>query len=161
MKNTPGHRSMRFSSTRHRNYLAFWLALTLSPTLSDALVGAYAASLPDVGTPLPRRVLLGFDSREGGDIENTTVHRHLALPLEYLGYVLEYADVRSGLPTQSLAGRYAGVVTWFGDDQMEEPEKYRAFVRRQLDDHVRIVFIENVGAELDARSEEHTSELQS
>ena len=62
---------------------------------------------------LPRKVLLLHDGDE--NLMQNPAHRFAALPLNYLGYVPEYLDVRRPLPAGILAGRYAGAVVWLGD----------------------------------------------
>ena len=45
--------------------------------------------------PIPRRVLVVQDSAEEPRLASSTAHRLLAVPLEHLGYVVDYADVRA------------------------------------------------------------------
>ena len=80
------------------------------PSLDHVGVGAI-----DV---LPREVMLLFDSSVNGELPDAEVHRLLATPIEYLGYVAHYHDLaRLGVPPANLAGRFAGVVHWSrGDD---------------------------------------------
>ncbi len=62
---------------------------------------------------LPREVLMLYDSRADGLLQRALVHKLLATPLEYLGYVPRYHDVAlAALPPGRLAGRVAGIATW-------------------------------------------------
>ena len=54
----------------------------------------------------------------------------LAVPLEYLGYVIDYVDVRGDLPAGDLRARYAGIFTWFTDSAMPRPDRYEAWLAR-------------------------------
>ena len=45
---------------------------------------------------VPRRILALYDGEEEPDLPYTMVHRLAAVPLEYLGYVVDYHDVNSG-----------------------------------------------------------------
>ena len=78
------------------------------------------ASLDQLGVGevevLPREILMLYDSSQGprGELVYTDIHRLAALPVEYLGYVPVYHDLRQGLPKGTLRGRYAGVISWFG-----------------------------------------------
>ena len=79
-----------------------WVA---TPSLDHIGVGAIDVS--------PREVLLPYDSRVNGKQSNAEVHRLLATPLEYLGYVPVYHDIATlGLPDTNLAGRFAGIAYW-------------------------------------------------
>mgnify|MGYP000173500792 CR=1 FL=1 len=85
-----------------RHGIVPWVA---TPALDHIGVGAL-----DV---VPREVLMLFDSRASGVQADAEVHRLLATPLEYLGYVPVYHDIAAdGLPAGALGGRFAGVVMW-------------------------------------------------
>lgn len=62
---------------------------------------------------VPRRVLFLYDSEESPALNYTNAHRFLQMPLNHMGYVVDYADVRQPLPEGIYRDRYAGVVTWF------------------------------------------------
>ncbi len=63
--------------------------------------------------PVARRVLVLYNSSEAASLRYTNAHRYLEMPLNYLGYVVDYADVRKPLPQNIHPDRYAGVMTWF------------------------------------------------
>jgi hypothetical protein len=122
-----------------------WIACV---TLAGLVSGASGA--PRAGEEIvPRRVLVLYDGDEESDLVATTAHRLLALPLEYLGFAVDYADVRSALPSGKLARRYAGVVTWFTDDELGAPAAYQRFLVRVLDERVRLAMVGHLGAPLD------------
>lgn len=61
---------------------------------------------------MPRRILVVHSMLESEyALRDTPGLLFAAMPLNYLGYVPEYADVRH-LPDTLMAGRYAGVVVW-------------------------------------------------
>lgn len=63
---------------------------------------------------VPRNVLVLLDVAKGDDLHTTEAQRFLGIQLNHLGLRYEFREVgREGLPTEPLAGRYAGVVTWF------------------------------------------------
>ena len=74
--------------------------------LSDVGVGRYEI--------FPRRVMLLTDTplKDGAAVGSGPLS-WLAPVLEYLGYVPELHSVHAGLPSEALAGRYAGVISWF------------------------------------------------
>lgn len=95
---------------------------------------------------MPRKVLMVINART--DQYALTVSepvRHGTLPLQYLGYTVEYANHRN-LPQDILSGRYAGVVVWL--EGRTDPAEYRAiadWLARPLDERVPVVFINDVG----------------
>jgi polysaccharide biosynthesis protein PelA len=100
-----------------------------------------------VGTvePVARRVLVVIDSAEEPYLPYTLAHRLVAVPLEYLGFAVDYLDVRAGLPDRALAERYAGIVTWFTDDEMPSPERYEGWLTRQMDAGLRVAVMGHLG----------------
>ncbi|WP_433692529.1 bifunctional glycoside hydrolase 114/ polysaccharide deacetylase family protein [Herbaspirillum seropedicae] len=63
---------------------------------------------------VPRNVLVLLDVADGDDLHTTEAQRFLGIQLNHLGLRYEFRDLRrESLPTEPLAGRYAGVVTWF------------------------------------------------
>lgn len=103
---------------------------------------------------LPRRVLMLYDGRDDEDLIFAKVHRWGCLPLNHLGYVCEYHDARRGLPEARLAGRYAGIVTWFSDEVLEQSPKLGPWIARQIADGVRVAVFDYFGyplSEISAR----------
>jgi hypothetical protein len=91
--------------------------------LSDVGVGRYEI--------LPRRVLLLTDTpvKDGAALESGPLS-WLAPILEYEGYVPELHSVHAGLPDETLAGRYAGVITWFQGGSV--PSAYGRWMLEQV-----------------------------
>ncbi|MFK7853982.1 MAG: bifunctional glycoside hydrolase 114/ polysaccharide deacetylase family protein, partial [Granulosicoccus sp.] len=99
-----------------------WVA---RPELDNIGVGALEV--------VPREVLLVFDSRIDGALEISALHRYVAAPLEYMGYIPVYIDRASdSLPAGELSGRYAGVTTW-PVETYKDPE-LAVWLQKQLDD---------------------------
>ncbi|NND89689.1 MAG: hypothetical protein HKN42_02410 [Granulosicoccus sp.] len=89
---------------------------------------------------IPRKVLLLYDSETDGPIEESPVHKFVATPVEYMGFVPEYLDIaRQPWPAGELKGRYAGIVTW-PREQFTDPAA-RAWLQKQLDDTVPVAFL--------------------
>lgn len=88
---------------------------------------------------LPRKVLLLYDSQEN-DLPHSLVHRLIAMPLEYIGYVPEYLDIRSQLPTYTLQGRYAGIISWFNSANIGAEHPFARWMQTQIQDKVKIAF---------------------
>ncbi|WP_177171736.1 bifunctional glycoside hydrolase 114/ polysaccharide deacetylase family protein [Nitrosovibrio tenuis] len=98
----------------------------------------------------PRRVLALYDGKDYPEgLQQTDVHKLLAMPLEYLGYSLDYMDVNVGLPGNLLTGQYAGIVTWFNNDGLLIPTIYRDWLLRQIDSGVKVAILGNLGFKAD------------
>jgi hypothetical protein len=89
---------------------------------------------------MPRKVLMLYDREPGQeDLTYDDIHRFLALPLYHLGYVPEYRAVGvDPLPVHALAGRYAGVVTWFNSDQAPGSDDLVRLLQRAVRERVPI-----------------------
>src|SRR5215470_16288338 len=88
------------------------LIALLLPALLTGLAGPVGAS--ELQQPLVKREILAlYDGAREGAADATRIHRFAELPLNHLGYILHYHDVRAGLPELREVARYAGVLTWF------------------------------------------------
>jgi hypothetical protein len=94
---------------------------------------------------IPRRILALYDGDEEAYLPATLIHRAGAVPLEYFGFVLEYFDIRKPLPGGDLASRYAGIVSWFVDDEMPQPRTYERWLETQMNDGLRIAMLNRPG----------------
>ena len=95
---------------------------------------------------LPREILLLYDSGPEASelfLVHSNVHDLAALPLEYMGYVPVYLDVRQGLPDYPLRGRYAGVVSWFKGG-IERPD-YPAWLARRVEEGIPVALLGDLG----------------
>jgi uncharacterized protein (TIGR01370 family) len=115
-------------------------ALGFVPWVSVADLDALGLGAIEV---MPRKVLMLYDGAEQADLTFASVLKFATLPLNYLGYVGEYRDVRQPLPEFPLAGRYAGIVTWFGTQTI--PPAAAAWLRGQTRAGVRIAVFDDFG----------------
>lgn len=132
----PARRANAREAARRIQALGF-LPWVSTPSLDTLGVGSVEV--------LPRRVLLLYDSAETPSLEQSPIHRLAALPVEYFGCVPTYLDVRAGLPAQPLAGLYAGIVTWFTDDDMPDALGYPEWLLRQIDSGVPVAMFGHPG----------------
>lgn len=115
----------------------------LVPWVSNGALNQVGVGLIE---PVPRKVLVVFDKREvdHGDFGNSNAHMYAAMPLEYLGYGAVYANVNAPLPSDTLVGRYAGIVSWFGQ-QAGSGSDYRTWLQRQVADGMRVAIFGDPG----------------
>lgn len=97
---------------------------------------------------MPRRVLL-VEPQEPGTSTNTAPSvLYLAMPINYLGYRVEFADANKPLPAVT-PDRYAGVVTWF-DGIASRPGAWASWLRRTMGAGVRVAMFNQFGLNMDA-----------
>ena len=91
---------------------------------------------------MPRKVLMLYEG-DGNEFSlmDHRVHRLATMPLNYLGYTVEYVDVNQPLPAQPLAGRYAGIVSWFAGDQIGRNVPLRQWLGRQREQGMKIAVL--------------------
>ena len=93
---------------------------------------------------MPRRILMVYRGTGNPyDLMDHRVHRLATMPLNHLGYVVEYIDITNQpLPTAPLTGRYAGIVTWFDADQATATGvALRQWLERQREQGMRIAML--------------------
>lgn len=82
---------------------------------------------------MPRKVLMVQNSVDTEyDLVSTQGLRFGSMPLNYLGYTVEYVDARQSLPTDQLAGRYAGVVVWLDKPAGKEGKALSVWLEKQV-----------------------------
>jgi hypothetical protein len=97
-----------------------------------ALVATSASSLAaseELNEVKPRRILALFDGRFDTAPRRTRIHRFVELPLNYLGYQLDYHDLRSGLPPAVIGADVAAVISWF-DAQPPDVAAFQAWAAK-------------------------------
>ncbi|MGY4724563.1 sugar ABC transporter [Burkholderia pyrrocinia] len=101
---------------------------------------------------LPRKVLIVQNRDADTPLDETLGVRDLAMPLNYLGYDVEYADLNAPLPADIAPDRYAGVVAWIEGAEPIDPAKWQRWVDARIADHLPIAFMGRFG--FDAAQEE-------
>jgi uncharacterized protein (TIGR01370 family) len=92
----------------------------------------------------PRKVLMVYDgSGRDAQLYAHRIHKQAKLPLTTLGYEVDYADINKGLPSYPLVGRYAGIVTWFSNDQAVRKPGVREWLMRQREHGIRMAVLGN------------------
>jgi polysaccharide biosynthesis protein PelA len=124
----PAERALARATAKRITEAGFvpWVA---NPALDMLGVGAIEV--------MPRRVMILYDKRPTEQLVQHDAHLLGATPLNWMGYVPEYRDVREPLPDFELAGRYAGIVTWFTEPSAHA-ERAWAWLERQVAGGMRI-----------------------
>ncbi len=101
---------------------------------------APAASRPkEPGGLVKRRVLALYDGALEPSFKKHSVHTQAAMPLEWLGLVLEYRDVRESLPPIWQDPSYRGVLTWFPEPNLSRYADYVAWIEQVAAAGLRVV----------------------
>jgi hypothetical protein len=95
--------------------------------------------------PINRRVLAIYDSTFEKTPDSTLVHSKAEMPLNHLGYVVDYRDAAKALPDPESAASYAAVITWFTYD-VSRPSEYMAWARRLAERGVPFIIFGQMGA---------------
>ena len=107
--------------------------------------------------PLPRKILMLYDEQTNATadpLKVSEIHRYAAMPLNYLGYIPEYRNVQTeGPPDVSLAGRYAGIVTWFNSVETSHNPALNIWLLQQVNEGVPVASLGYFGFDLGGRSE--------
>ncbi|WP_118182363.1 bifunctional glycoside hydrolase 114/ polysaccharide deacetylase family protein [Paraburkholderia phosphatilytica] len=98
--------------------------------------------------PVERRILVLQDPLPHTDLNTSPGVRFLAMPLNYLGYTIDFRDAHDPLPQGDLRRRYAGIVLWLNND-VARPNDYRAWLLAQIDAHLPIAVFTTFGIQMD------------
>lgn len=120
-------------------------ALGIVPYVTDGALSTMGVGAVE---PLKRRILVIQDPPARTDLNVSPGVRFLAMPLNYLGYRIDYADAREPLPEGDLRDRYAGIVLWMNND-VPNAKNYRAWLSAQVDAGMPIAVFTSFGTQLD------------
>jgi hypothetical protein len=120
-------------------------ALGIVPYVTD---GGLRTMGRGVLAPLQRRILVIQDPPARTDLNVSPGVRFLAMPLNYLGYTIDYRDARDPLPQGDLRDRYAGIVLWL-NNEVPRANEYRAWLSAQVDARMPIAVFATFGIALD------------
>ncbi len=100
--------------------LVVW-ATAWAAALGISVQPAPALEIEFSGRPVKRDILALYDGRRERQPHETRIHKFAEMPLNFLGYRIEYVDVNRRLPDPAALGRYRGVLTWFVEP-LRQPE---------------------------------------
>ncbi len=102
------------------------------PYVTDPALGTIGVGAVEV---VPRRILLLYNGKEARHLRYTNAARYLQMPLEYPGYIVDYADINAPLPDDVHPDRYAGIVSWFtGGIPPEAAARVNAWWSERIDE---------------------------
>jgi len=92
----------------------------------------------------PRKVLIIQDAGTMDALDISPGVRNVAMPLNYLGYDVQYADMNT-LPADISPDRFAGVVVWLEGDTVPNETAWQSWVAARIGDHVPVAFFGHFG----------------
>ena len=95
---------------------------------------------------VPRRILIVYNSAESPALNYANAHRYLQMPINYMGYVADYADALQPLPEGIGRDRYAGIATWFSGFLPEARRKpVSQWLQTQMDQGMPLAVVGDFG----------------
>jgi hypothetical protein len=116
------------------------------PYVTDGALESIGVSTIEV---LPRKVLMLYDDKESEGIYWSLALRYAAMPLEYLGYIPIFKDIRQNdLPEEPMTGRYAGIISWIDSSYIATNSALQQWLIKQKNNGVPIVILSQLEATL-------------
>jgi hypothetical protein len=104
-----------------------------------------ASAAADEG-PVHREILALFDGGRSAQPDETLIHKLAEMPLNHLGYIVRYRDVREPLPELGKMQRYQAVLTWF-EAPLVRATTYLDWARNVAASGVRFVILGETGGD--------------
>lgn len=83
---------------------------------------------------LPRTIIALYDSKQFPKVQYTLIHNFAEMPLNHLGLIVEYHDIRQGLPNLDNRKDVRGILTWFRNEApMDDPKAYLGWAAGQIE----------------------------
>jgi hypothetical protein len=136
---------MRISSSM---CMRIWL-IALSVSIVQVLGGMVSAGLAQEPTPVKREILALYDGAQEADPDSTRIHRLAEMPLNHLGFILRFHDIRDKLPRPDEIERYRGVLTWFAGS-VSRGDAYIAWASRVSGMDVHYVILGDIGVAINS-----------
>ncbi len=113
-----------------------------------ALLGGASPVQAAGPSPAPREVLALYDSAVL-PIAASDIHRNLEMPLNHLGLVVRYHDIKDPLPDPASLSSVLGVVTWFRGGGVPEPDRFLTWGLALMDAGKRFVVLGDLPFQMD------------
>lgn len=125
-----------------------WLVV-VGFTIVQAIVGDVAAARAQEPAPVKREIIALYDGAQEGDVELTRIHRFAEMPLNHLGFIVRFHDIRTKLPQPAEMERYRGVLTWFAG-AVPNSNAYLAWASQVSRMNLRYVILGDIGIPVDS-----------
>lgn len=119
------------------------ILLALVAALVGGAVANSEASGP--GKRVARTILAFYDGGAFEDIRHTSIHRVVEMPVNHLGLILDYRDLRKPLPTDDELADVRGALLWSSGDTMPGAAPFIEWSHRFIDAGRRLMIIGALG----------------
>jgi hypothetical protein len=99
-----------------------------------------------------RTILVLYDGTYGDEIKFLPVHVIVEMPLNHLGLVVRYWDIRTGMPPADQLKDVRGILTWFHADAMADPVTFLRWCEAQIDAGKKMVVIGDLAVTRDFKN---------
>lgn len=114
------------------------------------MLGTMLSTASHAAPFVPRTILTLYDSGDGDQLPFSDLHRKAEMPLNHLGLVLDYRDIKKGLPSDEDIKNSHGILTWFPSGiRMKDPEAYLEWASHAMDLGKKFVVLGDIGANED------------
>lgn len=115
------------------------------------LITLLALLLPNIAhaEKINRNILAVLDTSEIKEDYDDHIHMFAEMPLNHLGYKLDYVDVTKRLPSDEEMKKYHGIISWFTDNQLHGAENYARWLTHQLRNGIKLVIMNEPGFDYD------------
>ncbi|WP_370154908.1 hypothetical protein [Ferrovibrio sp.] len=108
------------------------------------LLGLTFAMLPAAPAPAatePRTILALYDGRTETQLKFSNAHQLAAMPLNHLGLVVEFRDIRDGLPDLADRNDLRGILMWLTSQVTEQPDAVWSWLETALGRGLRLAVL--------------------
>ncbi len=119
-------------------YIRLLNGMGFIPYISDKYLKSFGYSNC---IPVPRKIVLLYDSTIFENPAWSWVHRFVQLPLEYLGFIPVLVDVNGRLPEISKEGGYSGVITLYIKNKSKD---LKDWLKKAKDKGLKLFFIKEL-----------------
>ncbi len=116
-----------------------------------ALLVCTGAAVAQQAEPIRREILALYDGSTEGSAEASRIHRFAELPLNHLGYIVRFHDIRQALPDAASLARFRGVLTWFSGS-VPDSNAYLAWINDVMKLPVQFVILGDIGVDATPRN---------
>ncbi len=116
-----------------------WCVLVLLLALAPSRA-PHALDVEFSGRAVSRSILALYDSKQEGPAFQSRLHKLAEMPLNHLGFMLDYRDVNGPLPAPAELAAYRAVITWFVEP-MDRPAAYVEWLEKATAGGLRYIML--------------------
>lgn len=123
------------------------------------LLALVLAGTPALAAPMQRTVIALFDGQRASSARLSNIHRMAAMPLNWLGLIVRFHDLRDGLPPVWNDPDVRGVLTFSMQPGVPDPAAYVAWAEKVVAANRKLVVLGELGPTEDYKGKPVPHEL--